>query len=270
VGNDAWGNIIRDTLGEFQHIDMSGVQIVPTMPTGVCAALVDASGSRAFVSCAGAAGSVDAAYLDRRAECLLRAPYLLICGYFFMPHLRGATLHAFLRRARQRGATTMLDTGWDSDNWPAASRREVLALLSEVDVFLPNLDEAEALTGADTPLGCARALVASGAGAVAVKLGAEGSLWFDGKEPVVRPARLVAAWDTTGAGDAFNAALIYGMQRGWEIHQSLEFANGFCSLLVSRRDDRFPSPNDVFDILSWKAAESDPQSPATFEQRSCL
>ena len=144
----------------------------------------------------------------------------------------------------------MLDTGWDPDNWPSESRQEVLSLLTEVDIFLPNLDEARALTGEDSPLDCARALVASGAGTVAIKLGADGSLWFDGQQAVIEPARRVTAIDTTGAGDAFNAALIYGLQHGWEVRRSLIFANALCSLVVSRTEDRFPSLNDVLRILA--------------------
>jgi sugar/nucleoside kinase (ribokinase family) len=250
VGDDSWGHTIHDTLAEFESIDLSGVEIVPGTSTGVCAALVDELGNRAFVSHAGAAASVDAAFLDRHNKHLLNSSYLLVCGYFFMPHLRGASMQTFLREARERGTVTMLDTGWDPDNWPPESRQEVLSLLTEVDVFLPNLDEAKELTGEDSPLNCARALVTQGAGTVAIKLGADGSLWFDGQQPVIEPGRPVTAIDTTGAGDAFNAALIYAFEQGWEMRLSLSFANALCSLLISRSGDRFPSLNDVLRILT--------------------
>jgi ribokinase len=75
-------------------------------------------------------------------------------------------------------------------------------------------------------------------------------LWFDGQQPVIEPGRPVTAIDTTGAGDAFNAALIYAFEQGWEMRLSLIFANALCSLLISRRGDRFPSLNDVLRILT--------------------
>jgi ribokinase len=59
----------------------------------------------------------------------------------------------------------------------------------------------------------------------------------------------VKALDTTGAGDSFNAALMYGMAQGWAMACTLEFANAFCSVVVSRLHDRFPSPQETLALI---------------------
>jgi sugar/nucleoside kinase (ribokinase family) len=36
--------------------------------------------------------------------------------------------------------------------------------------------------------------------------------------------------DTTGAGDAFHGAFIYGMLQGWAVHQVTRFANAVAAI----------------------------------------
>ncbi len=252
VGDDLWAYFIRRALGAHASLDLSALETL-SAPTGVCVGLVGKGGQRGFVSHAGAAGLADAALLARHIERLLSCRFVLVCGYFFMPALRGAPLQAFMRQARAAGSMVLLDTGWDPEDWPQATVEEVLALLPNVDLFLPNLDEAQALTAESEPLDCARALMNRGARAVALKLGSAGSLWLDRSGPALQPPRAVEALDTTGAGDAFNAALIYGFLQGWSPQRALAFANALCSLVVSRLEERFPSAAEVFGLLGWPA-----------------
>jgi sugar/nucleoside kinase (ribokinase family) len=126
----------------------------------------------------------------------------------------------------------------------------VLDLLPSVDIFLPNIDEARALAGSDDPNECAQRLLARGAGAVALKLGAGGSLWADQSGVVVQPGRAVRALDTTGAGDSFNAALVYGLEQGWPMAHTLDFANAYGSLLVSRLQNRTPTLAEALALVS--------------------
>jgi sugar/nucleoside kinase (ribokinase family) len=72
---------------------------------------------------------------------------------------------------------------------------------------MPNLDEAEVLTGARDPEAAARA-VAEAYGEAVVTLGIDGSVWSDGVTVVRAPAVPVTAVDSTGAGDAFAAGFL--------------------------------------------------------------
>ncbi len=58
----------------------------------------------------------------------------------------------------------------------------------------------------------------------AATLGHDGVLAWDGKRFFYAPAYRVDVVDTTGAGDVFHAAFIYGLLQGWLMPQMLDFA----------------------------------------------
>jgi sugar/nucleoside kinase (ribokinase family) len=58
----------------------------------------------------------------------------------------------------------------------------------------------------------------------AATLGPEGVLAYDGTQFHYAPAFRVQTVDTTGAGDIFHAAFIYGLLQGWPLPRQLEFA----------------------------------------------
>jgi len=84
------------------------------------------------------------------------------------------------------------------------------------------------------PLEAARALVvradeagrdpAAGPLTVAVKLGADGALAVRGEEALRLPAESAQVVDSTGAGDAFNAGLLYGFLEGRALDETLALA----------------------------------------------
>jgi ribokinase len=102
-----------------------------------------------------------------------------------------------------------------------------------------NQVEARALAGvaADddvSPPGLARRLSSRGAGRVAITLGAEGALLFDGEKVIREPAPKVAAIDTAGAGDAFVAALVVAHKAaGLRLADSLRIACAAGSLATT-------------------------------------
>jgi 5-dehydro-2-deoxygluconokinase len=120
-----------------------------------------------------------------------------------------------------------------------------------VDVFLPNLDEAGILTDGADPKKMAAKLLARGCREVIIKLGADGSLAANENGIFQEDAFSVRVVDTTAAGDAFNAAMVYGLIQGWEINRRLRFANALAAIVVSRLDDRYPALAEV-DLLMKK------------------
>ena len=59
---------------------------------------------------------------------------------------------------------------------------------------------------------------------VAATLGALGVLAWDGEEFLLCPGFRIHAIDTTGSGDIFHGAFIYGLLRNWPIQETLEFS----------------------------------------------
>ncbi|WP_196259662.1 carbohydrate kinase family protein [Pelagibacterium limicola] len=150
------------------------------------------------------------AFLSRRAGHALpdsldkalawaRASHLHIAEY--------ATLHErpnLVALARQHGLSISLDPSWDDE---LIHDPDFFQRTAGIDLFLPNLEEAAALTGHQDPMGALAAL-AQHFPSVALKLGARGAIVTLDGAIYAQDAPTVPVIDTTGAGDAFNAGFI--------------------------------------------------------------
>jgi adenosine kinase len=71
---------------------------------------------------------------------------------------------------------------------------------------------------------------------IVVTLAAEGcELWVDGERSVVPGVAATEVLDPTGCGDAFRAALLYGLERGWTLARSAELGNRIGALKIACR-----------------------------------
>ena len=125
--------------------------------------------------------------------------------------------------ARGAGATVSLDCSWDD----TLSAADIAAVLSGVDLFLPNEAEVARLAEIGLP--------PSGFPRTAIKRGADGaSLLIDGTE-IHRRAEPVTVVDTTGAGDAFNAGFISAWLAGAAPEACLDAGNAQGARAIARR-----------------------------------
>ena len=128
----------------------------------------------------------------------------------------------------------ILDVGWDTSGWPDRSVQEVLQLVKDVDVFLPSLNEAQAISGQRSPKSCLERLYDQCPGSVIIKLSEAGCIAKTKEGIFQHPAFPIKALDTTGAGDSFNAGVILGFLRNWEISKTLRFANALAAMVITR------------------------------------
>jgi sugar/nucleoside kinase (ribokinase family) len=208
--------------------------VLDSEPSGLTVALESPVRDRTFLTYLGVNKIWEPSMIPADA---LSCDYLLFCDYFVAPGLRREAGRQLLETSRGSGARTFFDTAWDPDGFPPATRAEVRALLPWVDVFLPNEAEVCAIADVDAgdALGAARKLQAVSGGWVVVKLGARGSLAVGpGGAELSAPAPVVAAADTTGAGDAFNAGLIRALSDDSPWPDALDAAARFASSLISR------------------------------------
>jgi adenosine kinase len=71
---------------------------------------------------------------------------------------------------------------------------------------------------------------------VIVTLGAQGcDLWIDGEHVHVPPVAAERVVDPTGCGDAFRAALLYGLERGWPLPRCAELGNRIGASKIAHR-----------------------------------
>lgn len=97
--------------------------------------------------------------------------------------------------ARDTGLSVSLDCSWDDATTAAAAD-----LIAAVDVFFPNAEEVDQLTGLGVSAPFAPLTV--------IKLGAAGARAVTDERTLEAPAQPVQVVDTTGAGDAFNAGFL--------------------------------------------------------------
>jgi len=176
----------------------------------------------------------DRAFLTRRAGAARPSTLDAAFAWNKARHLHiaeFATLHEIpdlISRAKDNGLSVSLDPSWDAS---LIYDKGLLRACAGVDVFLPNLEEAEAITGHADPEAALTAL--SGAfPVVALKGGAQGAWVFSPACFHHAAAKKVPVVDTTGAGDAFNAGFIDAWLRREEEKLCLEAGVAAGSLAV--------------------------------------
>ena len=185
-------------------IDLRFVRQESDLPTGVSVGLVDRSFQPRFIHTSGANQRLTPEAIHPGEYADLGARLMLVVGYFVLPGLLNDRLPPVLATARHRGLEVVLDVVHS----PAMDRPAALwPCLPEVDLFLCNRAEAQRLLGVADPQQAATEFRRRGAGAVVIKLGADGC-WLDSPDGgCFVQSECVEVVDTTGAGDAFAAGL---------------------------------------------------------------
>ena len=199
---------------------------VPECNTSVGFIVLNTAGENFIILDPGANTRLTASDVRASAE-LIAASDLLVC----VMEIPDEPVAEALRIARAAGVRTLLN--------PAPARPLSGELLANVDVLTPNESELRILLGlapndptpTDTLVG---RLLERGCELVVVTLGRRGALVAtrDGMELV--QARRTAVVDTTGAGDAFNAALGVSLASGLSVKQAVQRATAAGALAVTR------------------------------------
>ncbi len=245
VDSDVIADVGTDFLGAWLEEAMTGAARLTRVPhaTALTVGLTHPDGQRTFVSYLGHLVTLPRERIEAAIDAARPGDLLLLCGYFLLPELR-AKAPAILRRARERGVITTIDTGWPDGGWTAEVRAEVAALLPLLSAFLPNREEVLGLTGAPQD-GDVNAAVAQlcelGAERIVVKLGAGGALLVAPNEHALVPSPNVVVQDTVGAGDTFNAGLLAGLARGMSWAEALVPAVNAAALAIASQPRHYPS-----------------------------
>lgn len=250
VGHDVWAGIVRGQL-EYEGVAHDLLQTHPTAPTSAVAVLVDAAGRRSFLApgVQTATKSIDAAFVRKHLGAIAAARWFVL-GYFGrMPGLE-PDLAEVLQEIRASGVRTVMDSAGDGGDWATLEKA-----LPYLDVFVPSLVEARGHTGLAEPGEIlARYREAGAAGVIGVKLGAHGALLGDPDSgdwvpvaAVTPPGEVV---DCTGAGDAFVAGLMAGLDRGLSVADAgrVAAAAGACAITARGGYSGMRSAEEIWDL----------------------
>ena len=206
IGRDRFGQLAEEDLrreGVHAHFVETDVH-----PTGSVAVFVDHTGQRSMVSGHGADFYLMPSEVPSGVVTSCRHLHLTAWSFFTDPPRSAARRAA--RLAQQAGATVSFDPG----SFQMIQEMGVDHFLStcadlDVDLVLPNKEEAQVLTGCDDPHDMARSIAKIFPGALVVlKLDADGALVLDHDSFTHVPPATDKLVDATGAGDSFAGAFL--------------------------------------------------------------
>jgi sugar/nucleoside kinase (ribokinase family) len=218
AGTDALGDWMIEKL-KSKGVDVSWVTRTDSEPTSKTVILPLVGQDRRYIHAPGANATLT---VDDIEPSLDGADALIVGGFLDLPGLSPQPLAALLSRARAAGITTLLDVVIPSgSSGLSAALREVLP---QVDCFLPNSGEGEAITGDSVPLAQAETFLEWGAQSVVITCGASGALYVDSDVRLFTPPFPVDFVDGSGSGDAFAAGYLAGLVNGWDVDRRMRFA----------------------------------------------
>ena len=239
IGKDSYGELALNTLKK-NNINIENIIQDEKLQTGVAGILIDKnSGKNAINVIVGAPSSLTINEIDKQIN-------IIKSSKIFLTQLevpKDVTLHC-LKIAKENGCITILN--------PAPASEISNEFYNHIDYFTPNETEAEFYTGIkitneQEAKQAADKLINLGINKVIITLGEKGLFYTDGKEEIYLKANPVKAIDTTGAGDAFNGGLAFGLSKDKPINECLELANKVAGISTTKlgAGDAMPFLKDI-------------------------
>lgn len=214
LGDDEAGQAMVAGL-QAEGVDTSRLFVTPGCTSPQCIILVHApTGLRSICCEGGTAPPVPSDELD--LDYLCSGLFLHLDGI-----VGGATLVA-AREAQRRGVQVCLDAGGPSD--------ALYQLVPFVDVLIASERFVAGMEGFTTMEAGAERLLTQGPTIVVVTSGKHGAWTATVEGGFATPAFDVPVVDTTGAGDVFHGAFIYGLLQDWDLPAVTRFAGATAAL----------------------------------------
>jgi ribokinase len=226
VGQDHFGQVELEAVRSY-GVRTEAVGIDPQRHTGIAIIMVDDNHENTILVTIGA----NAGLTEEAAQAALAPHWGELDALLVNFEIPEAVVRSVVQGARARKLPVIVDAGPPRNYGPQT--------WGQATVLSPNMLEASTLVGyaveneADA-LRAARELLQQGPQAIVLKMGKRGAMLVTAQEHLLIPSFAVEAVDTTGAGDAFTAALVIGVaeERPWS--ETLRRANAAGAIAVTR------------------------------------
>lgn len=244
--------VANDTTGDFFMRDLQAVGVETNLNagrepgiTGKCISLVTPDAERTMTTHLGITASLGVNELN--PDALRRSNYLYIEGYLVTSPSAMAAAKEAQSIARAAGVKVSMTL---SDPAMVDNFNQAFDELAEggIDLIFCNEDEAKLWTAAKSR-DEAMLRLKSICPRVAMTCGKDGAMVFDGQTVSLVPGFPARAIDTTGAGDMFAGAFLYGINHGMNYLEAARLANRAAAMLVTNFGARMPTM-DVRALLS--------------------
>ncbi len=220
IGRDVFGDFVRQTLTQAQ-VAFTHLRHSDTNATSGSFVINCTGEDRRFIHSIGANAEFTGQELT--PEIIQSGRVLYLGGFGLCEELTSEHVAKAFQIARQSGVKTVLDvvladgqTAWD----------RLLPVLPFTDVFLPNNDEAQAITGLSDPVAQAERFREAGAKTVVITQGEHGAVLLSETARWKAESHAIEYLDGTGSGDAFSAGFIHGLLAEADLETCLKWGSG--------------------------------------------
>jgi ribokinase len=236
ISDDFFGREILKGL-KNEGVDATCLRVTPGFQSQFAFIAIDAkTGNRNIFWRRGSAPFLDPE--DIKLEIFQNAEFLHLDDLMIDANIEAA------RQAKDMGLKVVMDAGSMRDN--------VLDLLPLINVLIASQNFITPIIGEGaTPEDSLRTLRKFCTGDIIITLGSEGSMGLFDNEIVFQEAFPINAIDTTGAGDVYHGAYIYGLIKGWKMKECMRFASATAGLKCLDIGARKGIPNldRVYELL---------------------
>lgn len=217
---------------------------------GYTLAFVFPDGERRFVSNKGGSGMMEVSDLTPILKGIRPGDIVYAGGYFHLPGLSKG-FAGFLKSAKNKGATLMFDFTFHEKGCTKYFRD----FAGYMDMVFMNDDELKRL-GKGTIKKTLEWMSGLGVRDIIVKQGKRGSVFYTNGMLIREPSEKVRAVDSTGAGDVFNAAFVYGFITGLLPEECLRLGNYAASWKVARSGIEVPPREKIHSFVKKMTGRS--------------
>jgi fructokinase len=227
AGADAFGRFLAQTLADAS-VDIRWLKLDPQTQTPLAFVSNAPDGEREFLFYGDISAGFGPDDLDLAAIERARLLHFGSIG-LIQPPSRAATLKA-VDAARQNGRHVSFDANLRRDLWSdeAAARASILKGVELATIVKLSDDELAFLTGDGDPIENVRSLWHEGLSVLVITHGRLGSTLFTREGHAHVSSIEAQAVDTTGAGDAFMAAMLAGILDSGAAPLTLDHLQGIC------------------------------------------
>lgn len=244
VGSDDFGKALQASL-EREGINTAHILVDEIAPTGIATITLDETGQNSIVVSSGTNMKLTPEDVEKALSQIKSVDVIVL-----QLEIPLGCVEAAARFGQERGVRIVLN--------PAPAQQLSNTLLSQIDVLIPNENEASLLTGLPVENRtqaeiAAQVLLDKGVGSVILTLGARGALVLEGNSPAIHiPSHQVDVVDTTAAGDAFVAGLSVGLGERMSLVEAAKLGNATGALAVTKlgAQPAMPTRRDVEIFIS--------------------
>lgn len=232
IGNNDFG---MEIIQHFENLGIPTEYIIQTdeHPTPMVIGLVEPDGEKYWISI-----RLDAAdrYITEEEISQFPIPDIFYLSGVMIDEGEDSrwTSISYARKVHENGGKVYLDPSIRVPDGilPEKVKDAFYQVMPYVDGLLSNEEELQMLGESKDIDQAARKVMDLGAGFLWVKLGGEGCRYISRQESIYFPPAKADVVDTSGAGDSFNAALLFALDQGYPLTRAGKFANLYAGHVV--------------------------------------